>query len=81
MTSDDCSDALAECNKEKNFSINAIPCKICSCILHVTILHVHIIFLVDNKRVFLTPSKIVGSDYINASFIDVSELPIDSLVM
>ena len=39
------------------------------------------VFLVNNKRVFLTPSVLAGSDYINASFIDVSELPIDSLVM
>ena len=28
VTSDDCSDALSEHNKEKNFSINLIPCKI-----------------------------------------------------
>ena len=72
MTSDDCSDALAECNKEKNFSINAIPCKIHSCIFHVTSCNMYI--LVNNKRVYLIPSMLAGSDYINASFIDVNKL-------
>ena len=63
--------------KRTSLSIQFHVRHIASCLFHVTIY----VFLVNNKRVFLTPSVLAGSDYINASFIDVSELPIDSLVM
>ena len=33
MTPEGCSDALAEYNKDKNFSVKAIPCKII-CLVH-----------------------------------------------
>ena len=69
-TDSDLSDALQHYNESKNRYQDRVPCKLTVIILGKILLYV---FVADNSnRVRLRPNATSGTEYINASFVDVS---------
>ena len=65
----DCSDALEKYNVKKNRYPNRVPCEYSN---NIKMLNLKFSFFIDNvSRARLRPSEVLGSDYINASFVDV----------
>ncbi len=70
-TEPDCSDALIDANQQKNRYPDRLPCKITNST--ITVLTYLTCSCSDNIcRARLRPTGAPGSDYINASFVDVS---------
>ena len=64
----DCSDALEKYNVKKNRYQNRVPCEYSN---NIKMLKLKFSFSIDNvSHACLRPSEILGTDYINASFVN-----------